>query len=163
MIDIVPIGVALAVVTFAIGALVEARARRRALREPVGTTSPALYPRINTDACICSGMCVPACPEENVLAIVDGRPRVVRPSACVGHAECLRACPVSAIELVLGTPERAVAVSASLRAQGVLAKPIRPPTVPHGTSRVRFALSAGHTEAQLAQALAALQKALCAA
>jgi thioredoxin reductase/Pyruvate/2-oxoacid:ferredoxin oxidoreductase delta subunit len=111
MIDIVPIGVAVAIVTFAIGAFVEARSRRRALAgEPVGTTSPALYPRINTDACICSGMCVPACPEENVLAIVDGRPRVVRPSACVGHADCLRACPVSAIELVLGTPERAVAV-----------------------------------------------------
>jgi thioredoxin reductase (NADPH) len=111
VIDIVPIGVAVAIVTFAIGAFVEARSRRRALAgEPVGTTSPALYPRINTDACICSGMCVPACPEENVLAIVDGRPRVVRPSACVGHAECLRACPVSAIELVLGTPERAVAV-----------------------------------------------------
>jgi thioredoxin reductase/Pyruvate/2-oxoacid:ferredoxin oxidoreductase delta subunit len=111
MIDIVPIGVAVAIVTFAIGVVIEARARRRALAgEPVGTTSPALYPRINTDACICSGLCVPACPEENVLAIVDGRPRVVRPSACVGHAECLRACPASAIELVLGTPERAVAV-----------------------------------------------------
>jgi thioredoxin reductase/Pyruvate/2-oxoacid:ferredoxin oxidoreductase delta subunit len=110
MMDVVPIGLAVAIVTFALGAFVEARSRRRALAEPVGTTSPALYPRINTDACICSGLCVPACPEENVLAIVDGRPRVVRPSACVGHAECLRACPVSAIELVLGTPERAVAV-----------------------------------------------------
>jgi thioredoxin reductase/NAD-dependent dihydropyrimidine dehydrogenase PreA subunit len=111
MIDIVPIGVAFAIVTFAVGAILEARSRRRALAtQPVGATSPALYPRINTDACICSGVCVSACPEGNVLAIVDGRPRVVLPSACVGHAECLRACPMSAIELVLGTPERAVAV-----------------------------------------------------
>jgi len=116
MIDIVPVGIAVAVVTFAIGAFIEARSRRHALAEPVGATAPSLYPRINLDACICSGMCVPACPEDNVLAIIDGRPRVVRPSACVGHAECLRACPTQAIELVLGTPERAVAVPIATRA-----------------------------------------------
>ena len=45
--------------------------------------------------------------------------------------------------VVLGAPERAVSVAARLRELGVLAKPIRPPTVPAGTSRIRFAVSAG--------------------
>ncbi len=66
--------------------------------------------------------------------------------------------PRSAIvPVVLGTPERALRASAFLREQGVLAKPIRPPTVPEGTSRLRFALSAAHTEAQIDRALQALE------
>jgi len=59
--------------------------------------------------------------------------------------------------LVLGAPDRAVAAAARLRELGILAKPIRPPTVPAGTSRIRFALSAAHTEAQVDTALAAIR------
>ena len=59
--------------------------------------------------------------------------------------------------VVIGSPEAAVDASRSLRAAGLLVKPIRPPTVPDGTSRLRFALSAGHTEEQLTRALAGLQ------
>lgn len=108
MIEIVPIGVACAIAIFAIGLVLEARARRR----PAAAldTPPSLYPRINTDVCICSGSCVTVCPEGDVLAIVDGRPRLVQASACVGHGDCLRSCPVDAIELVLGSRERAVEV-----------------------------------------------------
>ena len=69
--------------------------------------------------------------------------------------------PSSAIfSVVLGAPERALAVSAQLRARGVLAKAIRPPTVPEGTSRLRIALSAGHTEADLRHALDVLGSSL---
>ncbi len=57
----------------------------------------------------------------------------------------------------LGSPQRAVAAAAFLRARGLLVKPIRPPTVPAGTSRLRFALSAAHTPAHLQQALDGLQ------
>jgi 8-amino-7-oxononanoate synthase len=60
--------------------------------------------------------------------------------------------------VVAGTPEAAVSASRSLRDAGLLVKPIRPPTVPEGTSRLRFALCAGHTEEQLSRALAALAK-----
>jgi len=60
--------------------------------------------------------------------------------------------------VVLGSPERAVAASAFLRERGLLVKPIRPPTVAAGTSRLRFALSASHTSEHLEQALAALQE-----
>jgi 8-amino-7-oxononanoate synthase len=67
--------------------------------------------------------------------------------------------PSSAIfPLLLGSAERAVAAASFLRTRGLLVKPIRPPTVPAGTSRLRFALSASHTTAHLEQALAGLQE-----
>ena len=50
------------------------------------------------------------------------------------------------VSIVLGTPERALEASARLRTAGFLVAPIRPPTVPSGTSRLRFAFSAQHTE-----------------
>jgi 8-amino-7-oxononanoate synthase len=59
--------------------------------------------------------------------------------------------------LPLGTPERALAAAASLRRQGLLVKAIRPPTVPEGTSRLRVAVSAGHTLPELDALLAALR------
>jgi 8-amino-7-oxononanoate synthase len=58
--------------------------------------------------------------------------------------------------VVLGAPERAVSVAARLRERGVLAKAIRPPTVPAGTSRIRFAVSAAHTAEHIDRALGAL-------
>jgi 8-amino-7-oxononanoate synthase len=63
------------------------------------------------------------------------------------------------VPVVLGTPPRAMAAAAFLRQRGILVKAIRPPTVPEGTSRLRFALSAAHTEAQVDRALEALKEA----
>ena len=57
-----------------------------------------------------------------------------------------------------GTPQRALEISGVLRDRGILAKPIRPPTVPQGTSRLRIALSAAHTPAHLQSALSALRE-----
>jgi 8-amino-7-oxononanoate synthase len=56
----------------------------------------------------------------------------------------------------MGTPERAVAGAVRLRGLGILAKPIRPPTV--AVSRLRFALSAAHSEDHLDAALKALRE-----
>jgi thioredoxin reductase/NAD-dependent dihydropyrimidine dehydrogenase PreA subunit len=67
-----------------------------------------LHPRVDVDRCIGSGACVIACPEKDVLAVVDGRAVLVNPLACVGHAACVTACPVSAIAVVFGTEKRGV-------------------------------------------------------
>jgi 8-amino-7-oxononanoate synthase len=55
-----------------------------------------------------------------------------------------------------GDPRRAMAACEALLERGIFAQGIRPPTVPPGTSRLRFALMATHTRAQLDRALDAL-------
>lgn len=76
--------------------------------ESLGVQPPSLHPKIDLDACIGTGACIEACPETNVIALVDGQARLANPTACIGHGECLRACPVDAIRLVLGTERRGV-------------------------------------------------------
>src|SRR5713226_8954933 len=61
--------------------------------------------------------------------------------------------------VVLGAPEAALSASAQLRKRGLLVKPIRPPTVPAGSSRLRIALTAAHTDAHLDLLLSALREA----
>lgn len=56
---------------------------------------------------------------------------------------------------VLGTEAAALQVAAALREQGIHAVAIRPPTVPAGSSRIRFALTARHAEQDVDRALAA--------
>ncbi|MEO1136555.1 MAG: aminotransferase class I/II-fold pyridoxal phosphate-dependent enzyme [Pseudomonadota bacterium] len=58
--------------------------------------------------------------------------------------------PQSAIvPLILGEADAALAFSARLQAEGFLVTAIRPPTVPEGTARLRFAFSALHREADI--------------
>jgi len=67
--------------------------------------------------------------------------------------------PTPIIPIILGEERRAVEASRALLDQGLLVPAIRPPSVPAGSSRLRVALSAIHTDAQiadLAQALARL-------
>lgn len=71
--------------------------------------------------------------------------------------DCARPTPI--VPIVFGTPVKAQAVARHLFEHGLYAKAIRPPTVPEGTSRIRFALSANHTEAHVDAALAALSTA----
>lgn len=61
------------------------------------------------------------------------------------------------VPVVLGAPDRAMAAMDALRAAGVLVRAMRPPTVPEGTSRLRFTLSASHTLEHVDLALAALR------
>ncbi|WZX23320.1 8-amino-7-oxononanoate synthase [Myxococcus stipitatus] len=71
----------------------------------------------------------------------------------------LRAEPRSAVfPVVLGEPERALDAALRLREAGVLVKAIRPPTVPEGTSRLRFCLSAAHTVGHVDLALESLRR-----
>ena len=58
------------------------------------------------------------------------------------------------VPIVIGEPNRTMAVVAELRRRGFLVGGVRPPTVPPGTSRLRISVSAVHPP-QLVDALAA--------
>lgn len=73
----------------------------------MGEIVPAsIHPIIDPIRCMGSGACVIACPEKNVLTIVNGRGVLTNPLGCIGHGACASACPVDAIELVFGTAKR---------------------------------------------------------
>ncbi len=64
------------------------------------------------------------------------------------------------VPLIVGPPEASLRMSAALEADGFLVTAIRPPTVPAGTARLRFAFSAAHRDAdveRLADAVRALR------
>jgi 8-amino-7-oxononanoate synthase len=53
------------------------------------------------------------------------------------------------VPLIVGDTEATLAASAMLEDEGFLVVPIRPPTVPTGTARLRFAFTAQHPEAEI--------------
>ena len=64
----------------------------------------------------------------------------------------------SAIQaLVVGDNRDALALSEKLMEQGIIVSAIRPPTVPLGSARLRFTLSAAHTFQQLDQLVQTLE------
>jgi len=79
------------------------QAKENNSHEPV-----SLYPVIDPNRCIKSGACVDACPEHDILGIVNGKATVINASHCIGHGACFRACPVEAISLWIGTEKRGV-------------------------------------------------------
>lgn len=65
-----------------------------------------------------------------------------------------RAAESPIVSVVIGRAERALSASDELKLAGFLVPAIRPPTVPAGTSRLRFTFSAAHSEERV-RALAA--------
>jgi len=53
------------------------------------------------------------------------------------------------VPVIIGSADAALAASARLEAEGFLVVAIRPPTVPEGTARLRFAFSAAHSDADV--------------
>ena len=74
-----------------------------------GLTEPAsLHPIIDPAKCVGCGSCVRACPEGDILGLIDGKAELVEPSHCIGHGACKTACPANAITLVFGTATRGI-------------------------------------------------------
>lgn len=78
-------------------------AKQEGLHQPI-----SLHPVIDLSTCIKSGACVAACPEKDILGILNGGGVLINASNCVGHGACFHACPVEAISLVIGTEQRGV-------------------------------------------------------
>ena len=62
------------------------------------------------------------------------------------------------VPVVLGSADGAIEFSLALRAHGLNVPPIRPPTVPEGTSRVRLTVTARHDEQAIDGALEAFRR-----
>jgi 8-amino-7-oxononanoate synthase len=63
--------------------------------------------------------------------------------------------------LLIGENQAALNLSEGLRERGIWVAAIRPPTVPQGTARLRIALSAAHTEADVQRLVEALHELAC--
>ncbi len=79
------------------------KAKEMGLYEPV-----SLHPVVDPNSCIKTGACIAACPEKDILGIVDGKATTINASRCVGHGACFHACPTEAITLCIGTEKRGV-------------------------------------------------------
>ncbi len=78
-------------------------AKEEGLHEPV-----SLHPVVDVNSCIKSGACILACPELDILGIINGKATVINASRCIGHGACFHACPTEAISLHIGTEKRGV-------------------------------------------------------
>lgn len=92
--------------------------------------------------------------------IRDDPQRVARPLALARqftHAFDRAAAESAVVPWLLGTSENALAAAAALEDQGYLVAPIRPPTVPAGTARLRISFSAAHSDDDVDGLIRALQ------
>ncbi|MGQ0434574.1 MAG: aminotransferase class I/II-fold pyridoxal phosphate-dependent enzyme [Microthrixaceae bacterium] len=91
------------------------------------------------------------------LRIVRGTEGAALVATLRGHVDRVaRGNPSPIVPVVIGAEGAAVAASASLLAQGLFVPAIRPPTVAPGTSRLRVALSAAHTDDDIDRLIAGL-------
>lgn len=77
--------------------------------QEAGLTEPAsLHPVIDPLKCIGCSSCIKACPEGEVLGLLDDKAALIDPTRCIGHGACEKACPAGAIALVFGTATRGI-------------------------------------------------------
>jgi len=89
--------------TETLGALKRAAAMDAGLAEPA-----SLHPKIDPARCLGCATCVDACPQGEILGLIDGKAELIEAANCIGHGACKTACPAGAISLVFGTEKRGV-------------------------------------------------------
>jgi glycine C-acetyltransferase/8-amino-7-oxononanoate synthase len=85
---------------------------------------------------------------------------VVLREALAGHGVRAGESDTQIVPLVVGDAGAAMAACERALERGVFAQAIRPPTVPEGTSRLRLAVMASHTETELRRAAGVLASAI---
>lgn len=84
-------------------------ARKIEEAKAAGTHEPvSLHPVVDPNNCIATGACISACPEKDILGILNGKATPINSSQCIGHGACFHACPTRAISLCIGTETRGV-------------------------------------------------------
>ena len=79
------------------------KAKEDGLHEPI-----SLHPYVDVNKCIQTGACISACPEKDILGIINGKATLINASQCIGHGACFQSCPTGAISLRIGTEKRGV-------------------------------------------------------
>ncbi|TNF35657.1 MAG: 4Fe-4S dicluster domain-containing protein [Gammaproteobacteria bacterium] len=77
--------------------------RREGMAEPA-----SLHPVFDEVKCLGCRACIKACPEGDVIGLINNKAQLINPSHCIGHGACKKACPFDAISLVFGTAKRGV-------------------------------------------------------
>jgi thioredoxin reductase (NADPH) len=86
-------------------------ARNRAAKEAAasaGWEPVSLHPKIDPAKCLGCGACVKACPEGDILRMINRKAELIEPTHCIGHGACRDVCPYGAITLVFGSERRGV-------------------------------------------------------
>ena len=98
------------------------------------------------------------------LDIIETEPELVaKPLAkarAFTNALALPEAQSAIVPIIVGAPETALAASHKLAEAGFLVIAIRPPTVPAGTARLRFAFTAMHSDADVARLAEAVRSVL---
>lgn len=84
----------------------KARAKLKQMKITGLQEATMVHPQIDALQCIGCAACVRACPEGDVLGIIDGKATLIHGAKCIGHGLCAEACPVGAIELLMAKPGR---------------------------------------------------------
>lgn len=117
--------------------------------------STGMSPKLAADAAAAVGVVRSA---DDLRASVMARAAQLRAGLTAMGAPAIGHGPI--VPVVLGDSGRAVRVARALGRRGVFVQPIRPPSVPAGTARLRLTVTAGHTAAQVDVLVGALRESL---